>query len=71
MSITMITKNVTKGDELVVMPRKEYDRFLAVYKKFGSDVKESEADNDILKGRLSRTYKTKKELAVALNKLKR
>ena len=71
MNRVMLTKDITKGDELVVIPKKEYDRFLAVYEKFGWDEKERQADEDILKGRLSRGYKTKKDLKAALNKLKK
>lgn len=71
MNRVMLTKEITKGDELVVIPRKEYDRFLAVYEKFGLEEKERQADEDILKGRLSRGYRTKKDLKVALDKLKK
>jgi hypothetical protein len=67
----MLTKDITKGDELVVIPKKEYDRFLVAYEKFSWDEKERQADKDILKGRLSRGYKKKKDLKAALNRLKK
>ena len=71
MNRAMLAKNIVNGDELVVIPRREYDKFLAVYEKFVWDEKERAADEDIRKGRLSPSYKTGKELRAALNKLKR
>ena len=64
MNKVTLTKNITRGEELVIIPKKEYDKFLAAYR-------EREADEDIRRGRLSRAYKTKKELKTALNKLKK
>ncbi|HEY4478916.1 MAG TPA: hypothetical protein VI981_00970 [Candidatus Paceibacterota bacterium] len=66
-----LTKNITKGDELVVISRKEYDRVLVAYEKLKWHQKEREAHDDILKGRLSKGYTTKKELRAALDKLKK
>ena len=66
-----LTKKITKGDELVVVSRKEYDKAVAAYKKLQWYEKEREAHNDIMKGRLSRVYKTQKELRGALVKLKK
>jgi hypothetical protein len=71
MDALTISKKITKGEELVVIPRKMYDRFLAVYEKRGWSMKEREANEDIMVGRISRGYRTKAELKVALNRLKK
>lgn len=74
-----IPKTITKRD-LMVVPRKEYEwimRFLSMISKdqvwFWTrkwQDKESEADADIKTGRVSRNYKTAKELKKALTALK-
>ena len=71
MNRVMLTKEITKGEELIVMPRKEYDRISVAYEKLKWFQKEREAHNDILRGRVSRGYITKRELRTALNNLKR
>ncbi len=69
MNQVTLTKN--KGEELIVIPRKEYDKVLLAYEKLKWYRKEREAHADIVKGRLSAGYTTKKELRVALQKLKK
>ena len=66
-----LTKDITKGDELVVVSRKEYDRVLSVYEKLQWYEKERDAHNDIMGERVSRGYATPKELKRALDKLKK
>ena len=66
-----IPKRITKGEELIVIPRKEYERFLSMYKKYRWSEREHEAEEDILRGKMSPAYKTKRELKNALGKLKR
>jgi len=65
-----IPNRITEGEELVLVPKKEYERILTMYKKYGWAEMEREADEDISKGRISVAYKSKKELTRALNKLK-
>ncbi len=65
-----IPNRITEGEELVLVPKKEYERILTMYKKYGWAEMELEADEDISKGRISVAYKSKKELTRALNKLK-
>jgi len=74
MHTATISKKITKGEELVVMPRQVYDQFLIAYEqceKYGKSARELEADADIASGRVSRGYRTKTELKSALNRLKR
>ena len=71
MNRVTLTKEITKGEELVVVPRKEYDKILVAYEKSKWHQKEHEAHDDILKGRISRGYTTQKELRMALNNLKK
>lgn len=66
-----ITKNLTKGDELVVISRKDYDLFCSAYETHRWAELEREAAEDIQKGKVSKAYRTKKELRRALAKLKR
>lgn len=70
MNTLTISKKITKGEELVVIPRQVYDKFLAVYEKYGRNAKEREASEDIVSGRVSRGYKTKMSLKSALHRLK-
>ena len=81
MTTITIPKKLTKGEELIIIPRKEYENFLRISKKIAEgqewfwtkewQEKEKEADWDIRLRKLSHPYKTKKELRTALNKLKR
>ena len=71
MNRVTLTKEITKGEELVVIPRKEYDKILFANEKLKWYQKEREAHGDILKGRVSRGYTTQKELRAALNNLKK
>jgi len=62
MSTVTIPKKITKGEELVVIPRKEYERFLGLEKKKGvlyADLKI--ALQDIKAGRVFGPFKTAKE----------
>lgn len=63
-----ISKKMTKGDELVIIPLREYERFRHL-ESFLS--REKEADDDIIAGRLSLSYRNKQELKKALDRLKR
>ncbi len=66
-----LAKNISTGEELVVMPRREYERFQAAYERVDWLEKEREADRDILSGRVSQIYSTKKALKLALDRLKK
>ena len=68
MTTLTISKKMTKGEELVIMPLREYEKFRYL-ESFLS--REKEADDDIVAGRLSQPYRTKQELKRALNRLKR
>lgn len=68
MTTVTISKKITKGAELVVIRREEYERFKQIETVFS---REKEADDDITIGRLSRPYRNKKELKRALDFLKR
>ena len=71
MNRVTLTKDITKGDELIVVSRKEYDEVFSAYEKLKWYEKEREAHDDILKGKVSQGYTTKNELRNALNKLKK
>lgn len=58
MSATTISKNITKGEELVIIPRKEYEEFLEL-KKLISVAKPTKAELRIL-GRGQREIKAGK-----------
>lgn len=58
---------MTKGEELVIIPLREYENFQH-FKTFLS--REKEADDDITAGRLSAPYRNKQELKKALDLLK-
>ena len=59
---------MTKGEELVIIPLQEYEKFKHL-EFFLS--REKEANDDITAGRLSQPYRTKRELKKALDLLKR
>ncbi len=67
MTTVTISKKMTKGAELVIIPREEYERFKQIETVFS---REREADDDIVSGRLSRPYRNKKDLKKALDFLK-
>lgn len=81
MGIVTIPQKVTKGEELIVIPRKEYEDFLKFSKMISKDQlwfwtkewqeKEKQADKDIQNNKVSPPHKTKKELRAALNGLKK
>lgn len=71
MNKVALAKNISTGEEMIIMPRNEYEKFCSAYEKVGWLEKEREADRDILAGRVSQTYRTKKELKTALDKLKK
>lgn len=68
MATIMISKKMTKGAELVIIPLKEYERFKEIQTFL---FREKEADDDIEAGRLSPPYRNKKDLKRALDFLKR
>ena len=67
MTTVTISKKMTKGAELVIIPREEYERFKQIETVFSC---EREADDDIVSGRLSRPFRNKKDLKKALDFLK-
>ena len=68
MTTVTISKKITGGAELVIIPREEYERFKQIETVFS---REREADDDIVLGRLSRPYRDRKDLKKALDLLKR
>lgn len=81
MDTVTIPKKITKGEDLVVIPRREYEEFLRISKMIPKDQlwfwtkewqeREKGAAGDIRLKNVSPPYKTKKELQAALDKLKR
>ncbi len=81
MTTVTIPKKLTKKGDLVVIPRQEYEKFLHIFKIIPKDQwwfwtkewqrKEKRADIDIKLKKISGPYKTKKELRVTLEKLKK
>ena len=80
MQAITIPKALIKNDDLVVIPRKEYEKLFCIAESIDKDQlwfwtkewqkKEKEADADIKLNRLSGPYKSKKELQSALDALK-
>ncbi len=70
MATATISKKVTKGEELVVMPRSAYEQLERAYADLLWREKELEADADIRAGRVT-TYRTKKSLQRALAHMKK
>ncbi|MGB2762729.1 MAG: hypothetical protein WBC21_04350 [Minisyncoccales bacterium] len=81
MTTITIPKRIIKDDDLVIIPRKEYQKFLYIFKIIPKNqwwfwtkewqIKEREAENDIKLNNISGPYKTRKELKTALDKLKK
>lgn len=79
-TITIPQKLIKKEEELLVVPRKEYEELCKIAKLISKDqawfwteewqAKEREADQDIRRGRVSKPYKTKRELESMLQRLK-
>ncbi len=73
---TTLTKSLSLSDDMVMVPRKEYERFLSVVKIIPQDQvwfwtpewqqKEKEAENDIRKGKLTGPFSSGKELLKSL-----
>ena len=80
MNVLTIPKTLIKNNDLVIIPRKEYKKFLYILKIIDKNQlwfwtkewqkKEREAERDIELGNVSRPYKTKAELKTALDNLK-
>ncbi|MBA3047689.1 AbrB/MazE/SpoVT family DNA-binding domain-containing protein [Patescibacteria group bacterium] len=81
METLTIPKTLIKHDDLVIIPRKEYKKFLYILKIIDKDQlwfwtkewqkKEKEATRDIKLGNVGESYRTKKELKAALDELKK
>ena len=79
MTKVTLTKALTKGEELVVIPKRTYDLMERVYRQFGNALTsddvwremEAEADADIKAGRVSKTIRTVPALKRALAKMKK
>jgi len=80
MSTITIPKEVDKNEDLIAIPRKEYQKFMRLFKILPKSQwwfwtkewqkKEEEADRDIKLGKLSGPYRNSKELEKTLKKLK-
>lgn len=76
MSTITIPKEKFKNDDLIIIPRKEYEKFLHIFKMIPQDQiwfwtkewqkKEREADNDIREGKISGPFSSGKELLKSL-----
>ncbi len=66
MTTATISKKITKGEELVVMPRRAYEALERAYAELLWRQKELEADADIRAGRVSKGYRTVPALKRAL-----
>lgn len=81
MNTITIPKKLIKNDDLVVIPRKEYEKFLYIFKILPKSQwwfwskewqnKEKEADKDIFQKKISGPYKTERGLKATLNRLKK
>lgn len=81
MNVLTIPKTLIKNNDLVIIPRKEYKKFLYISKIIDEDQlwfwtkewqkKERKAERDIKLGNVSESYRTRKELKVALDGLKK
>lgn len=81
MSTVTIPKKIIYEGEYVKVPRESYEELLRIVKIIPKDqewfwtkewqAKEREVDRDIKSGRMSGPYRTKKDLASALKRLKR
>lgn len=79
-TITIPQKLIKKEEDLLVVPRKEYEELCKIAKLISRDqawfwteewqAKEREADQDIRRERVSKPYKTKRELESVLQRLK-
>ena len=67
MTTLTISKSLTRGEELVIIPRKDYEKLRHSYEVL---LREKEADDDIAAGRVSNSYTNSKDLKHALNLLK-
>lgn len=71
MSTITIPKKITKGEELVVIPRKEYERFLRILKakkktRTQLDRELDKALEDVKMGRMSKPFNSAEELIKSL-----
>lgn len=79
MTTVTLSKKITKGEELVVVPKRAYIQMERAYRRlYGARTQEerwrameAEADADIRAGRVSKEYRTVASLKRALNRLKR
>ena len=81
MATIIIPKKLIKEKDLVLIPRKEYEKFLSIFEILPKNQwwfwtkewqkKEREAGTDILQKKISGPYKTKKELKIVLKELKK
>ncbi|MEK7564752.1 MAG: hypothetical protein AAB394_02195 [Patescibacteria group bacterium] len=69
MTVVIINKSVTKGEELVIIPRKEYEEFVfAKNKKNDLDKKLLVALKEIKQGKIIGPFSSIKELKKSLEK---
>lgn len=79
MTTVTLSKKITKGEELVVVPKRMYLQMERAYRHLNGahtqeerwHAMEAEADADIRVGRVSKEYRTVASLKRALNRLKR
>jgi hypothetical protein len=73
MATLTIPKKITKGEELVIIPRKDYERFLHILKKKEKirsqlDRELDEALEDVKAGRLLGPFETVREFKKAIRR---
>lgn len=78
MTTVTLSKKITKGEELIVVPKRAYEEMERVYRRFKTRTSdeiwremEAEADADIKAGRVSKAIRTTRELKKYLEGLRR
>ena len=61
-----IPKKITRGEELVIIPRKDYEKLLKLPRKKKLDMGIEEALEDIKKGRISRPFDSAEKMIKSL-----
>lgn len=68
MTTLTIPKKITRGEELIIIPRKEYEKILCLPKKRKLDKGLEKALEDVRKGRMSKPFNSVEELIKSLKK---
>lgn len=66
MTTITIPKKFTKGEELVIIPRQDYEKLLSSPKRKKLDPDLEEALEDVRRGRMSKSFDSAEELIKSL-----